>query len=349
MHPVISHPGRLALYLAAWVPIVAHLTLAIASSAGLGLWTSLAVVAPSSFLYAFVCLSTWYSCRILRLERAGWRLLVTHGVAAVCASGLWALATDAYSGFLIGSPEGSREFASRGIPVLFASGVLLYLLSVALQYVLLAAEASREAQLREKEARILAEQAELRALKAQLNPHFLFNSLNSISALTTADPAGARQMCVLLGEFLRRTLGLGDRGTVPLGEELALARCFLEVEKVRFGARLRLEERIAEDAVGCLVPPLLLQPLLENAVSHGIAQLPEGGLIGLEASREGEYLSIVIENSFDPEARSPRGGGLGLANVRRRLEALHGDRAGLAIRSVGDRYRVEVSLPAEEE
>ena len=348
MHPFISHPGRLALYLAAWVPVVALLSLAVASSAGLGLWTSAAIVAPSTLLYAFVCLSTWYSCRILRLERAGSRLLLTHGIAAVCAGGLWALATDAFGEFVLGSSGGSREFASRGVPVLFASGVLLYLLSVALHYVLLAAEASDQARLREKEARVLAEQAELRALKTQLNPHFLFNSLNSISALTTADPAGARQMCVLLGEFLRKTLGLGDRGAIPLGEELGLARCFLEVEKVRFGARLRVEERIEEESTRCLVPPLLLQPLVENAVSHGIANLPEGGFIGMEVSRHAGYLSIVIENSFDPEIRSSRGNGVGLANVRRRLEAVHGNRATLAIRVAGDRYRVELVLPAEE-
>ena len=338
MHWLISNHGRLVVYLAAWGPVAAMLSLAVASSAGLGVWPAAAVVAPASVVYAFVCLSTRYSCRMLRLERTGaLRLLLTHGLAAVCVGGAWAVATDTIGGF---------EW--RGAPILFASGVLLYLLSVALHYVLLASEASREAQERVKEARALAEQAELRALKAQLNPHFLFNSLNSISALTTADPAGARQMCVLLGEFFRRTLGLGDRTVIRLAEELALARCYLDVEKVRFGARLRLEERIDEGSAHCLVPSLLLQPLMENAVNHGIANLPEGGLVSLEAKRADGRLSIVTENSFDPEVRPSRGNGVGLANVRRRLEAAYGSRANVSVRVGGDRYRVELVLPAEE-
>ncbi len=338
MHWYISNPSRLAVYLAAWVPVAAILSLAVASSARLGVWPAAAVVAPASVVYAFVCLSTWYSCRMLRLERTGAaRLLLTHGLAAVCLGGAWAAAADMIGGF-----EG------RVAPILFASGVLLYLLSVALHYVLLASEASREAQERAKEARALAGQAELRALKAQLNPHFLFNSLNSISALTTADPAGARQMCVLLGDFFRRTLGLGDRSTIPLSEELALARCFLEVEKVRFGARLRVEERIGEESTRCVVPSLLLQPLVENAVNHGIANLLDGGLIGLAAKRDGDRLSITIENSFDPEARTSRRNGVGLANVRLRLEACYGTRANVFVSVAGDRYRVELVLPAEE-
>jgi LytS/YehU family sensor histidine kinase len=239
------------------------------------------------------------------------------------------------------------RFASQVQPLLLGAGVLLYLLSVAFHYVLLAAEGRRDAERREREARELAGQAELRALKAQLNPHFLFNSLNSISALTAADPAGARQMCVLLGDFLRRTLGLGERNAIPLADELSLCRCFLAVEQVRFGARLRVEEDIEKDAERCLVPALVLQPLVENAVKHGVANLPDGGLVRLEARRGNGHLSLAVENAFDPDCPVRRGG-VGLENVRRRLETRYGEQASLRVLSTEDRFRVRISLPAEE-
>jgi LytS/YehU family sensor histidine kinase len=223
------------------------------------------------------------------------------------------------------------------------------LLSVAFHYVLLAIEESRQAEARALQAGILAREAELKALKAQVNPHFLFNSLNSISALTSVDPARARDMCVLLADFLRMTLGLGEKTSISLGEELSLLRSYLAIEKVRFGARLKMAEDIAEESKTCLVPPLLLQPLIENAVTHGIAHLPDGGSIRLGAQSANGRLSIVVENSFDAEASPRRARGMGLENVRQRLEARYGREANVSVSAEGERFRVSLSLPAERE
>src|SRR5207302_9247454 len=126
--------------------------------------------------------------------------------------------------------------------ILFGTGVLLYLLAIALHYVLLSNEAAHNAEEREMEAHVLARESELKALKTQVNPHFIFNCLNSISALTSSDPATAREMCIRLGEFLRKTLGLGEKAHIPLGEELDLVHAYLSVEQIRFGSRLKLEE-----------------------------------------------------------------------------------------------------------
>jgi LytS/YehU family sensor histidine kinase len=226
------------------------------------------------------------------------------------------------------------------IPPLIAVGFLLYLLSVALHYVLLAMEASRQAALE-------ARDAELRALKAQINPHFLFNSLNSINALTASDPGRAREMCIRLSDFLRNTLGLGERESVAWHEELKLAQAYLDVEQIRFGSRLQVELRVDDSCKDCLVPPLMLQPLIENAVKHGIATLIEGGTIRVESRvREGQ-LEVKVENSFDPQAPPPRRRGLGLRNVRRRLETRFGPLARLTARAEGNRFLVEISLPCQ--
>ena len=350
MHPILARIQRLGLYLLAWIPLAGLLAFVLAASGNLGAGEALAVAAPLALVYAFVCLSAWYPCRMIPLGRTSLaRLLLSHAAAAVVSGGLWTLLGRAAASALAELPAfaGFGERFTRALPVLFGMGVLFYLLSVALHYVLLALEASRQAEGRAMEARVLARDAELRALKAQVNPHFLFNSLNSISALTSSDPARARQMCVLLAEFLRCTLGLGEQLSIPLAEELDLVRCFLAVEQVRFGARLNVEEMIEDECRSLLVPPLLLQPLIENAITHGIANLPEGGWIRLEARRSGAGLSIVIENAVDPEAPPRRKNGVGLSNVRKRLEARYGERASLEAGAAGDRYRVLISLPAE--
>jgi len=194
-----------------------------------------------------------------------------------------------------------------------------------------------------------ARDAELKALKAQINPHFLFNSLNSISALTSIDPVRARDMCVLLGDFLRLTLGLGEKTSVRLSEELELLQKYMAIEKVRFGARLTMHEEIQEESKACLLPPLLLQPLVENAVKHGIAGLPEGGDVRLAVQRQNGRLAILVENSWDPEAPPRRLGGLGLKNVQQRLEARYGKDANFRVNTEGERFQVTLSIPAESE
>jgi two-component system sensor histidine kinase AlgZ len=285
------------------------------------------------------------------LESSGFlKLLLTHFTAAVLLSTLWiqlakGLATGLtrWAGF-----AGLDERAAKYLPLLWVTGVLLYVLSVTFHYVVLAEQASREAQGRALEARVLARDAELKALRAQVNPHFLFNCLHSISALTSVDAARAREMCILLADFLRTTLRVGGQETITIEEELALIRGYLAIEKVRFGARVKMEEQVENEAMGLLLPPLLLQPLVENAIRHGIANLPEGGVIGLSVHRNADSVSIVVENSFDPDTPSALKTGLGLDNVRRRLHTRYGDDASVSVGTEGNRFSVKLRLPAQQ-
>ena len=233
--------------------------------------------------------------------------------------------------------------------MLYAAGELYYLLSVAVQYLLIAQKANQDAQERLVESTVRAREAELSALKAQINPHFLYNSLNSISELTSIDPARAREMCVSLADFLRLTLGMGEKAVIPLREEVGLLEKYCAIEKVRFGERLTVEEEIQEDAKECMLPPLLLQPLFENAVVHGIAQMAEGGWIRLRAAKNNDRLSLTVENSWDAEAGSSRKNGVGLKNVQRRLEARYGNDAQMQAQAEDEVFRVSLSFPAETE
>jgi LytS/YehU family sensor histidine kinase len=277
---------------------------------------------------------------------------LTHSVAAMAMSFVWLLLFRGI-GYAISPPDLYEAVASRMRQyswVIWQFGILLYLLSVALHYVLLTMEASRKAEQLAMQARVLASDAELRALKAQINPHFLFNSLHSISALTSIDSKRARDMCITLADFLRMTLGLGEKSVIPLREELALVRSYLSVEKIRFGSRLTLDEQVEEAALDFVVPPLLLQPLVENAVGHGIANLPEGGWIRMKIRRDGDdRMRVEVANNFDPDAPSRRRNGVGLKNVRQRLTARFGTKAQMVVDKDETIFRVTMAFPGEKE
>jgi len=346
LHPILARRRWLVLYLAAWIPLGGLLAVLLAVAGGLSWLEAAAVGVPLALVQAFIALSAWYPCRstplaLGRLPRA----IVTHTLGAILTSSLWLVAGRSITFVLTGAfPDLRDRFAPAG-PLLFAVGLLLYLLSAALHYLAMAYEDSRRAERRALELAVLAREAELRALRAQIDPHFLFNSLNSISALVGAEPARAREMCLLLADFLRRSLELGSRDRVALADEMTLAMGFLAIEKARFGPRLEIEQQIDDGCGACLVPPLLLQPLVENAVAHGVAHLLQGGLVRIEARREGGQLLLAVENRCDPERPRRASPGLGIANVRKRLETLYGPEARMTINEEPERYRVAVSLP----
>ncbi len=348
MHPLLTPINRFGLYLLAWVPLAGILIYLLAVPGRLGWLDATSLTVPLCLIYQFVCLSAWYSCKAVPIQKStAQRLWLTHVLAAATLSLLWVLLAKllAYGLSQTSSFHGlDSRFASQ-VPVIFGAGFLLYLLSVASHYVILAIEDSNKAEVRVQETSILARDAELKALKAQVNPHFLFNSLNSISALTSVDPAKAREMCILLAEFLRMTLGLGEKASVPFSEELSLLHRYLAIEKVRFGSRLQMQEDIEQISKSLQLPPLLLQPLIENAITHGIANLPDGGTLRLSGQSLNGRVLLAIENTFDPDSTPMRKSGLGLKNVRDRLEACYGKEASMRVNSEGGKFRVELSLP----
>lgn len=339
-----------AAYAIAWIPLSLFLAYLLRVSGHLPWTGALTLAFPLALVYGFMCLSARYSCKSAPLERTTTaRLALTHITAAALVSLLWIklgilLALGA-SRFPTLGDLGAQYAGAQ--PALFAAGLLVYLLAVSYFYVMLSLEASREAQERVMESTVLARDAELKALKAQVNPHFLFNSLNSIAALTSRDAAKAREMCILLADFLRMTLGLGEKTSISLGEELQLLERFLAIEKVRFGPRLEMREDVEEAAKPTMIPPLLLQPLVENAVTHGIANLLEGGVVQVTARASAARLTITVENTCDEDALVVRRGGMGLANVRGRLQARYGNEAEMRVTAENGLFRVQVVLPLE--
>jgi signal transduction histidine kinase len=348
MHPILAERSRLGAYLAAWALLGFLLAALLVLAAPFGWIEATFFAIPLAVLFGFMGLASFWVCQAapLHLGRArafGMQLLAggVSGLLWLAAGRGFAFALDRARVF-----PGLVAKQAEAAPLLLGLGVALYLLAAALHYVIVAFEASREAERRALEFEIASREAELRALRAQIHPHFLFNSLNSINALIAARPEEARQLCVRLADFLRRSLTLGARETILLAEELDLAEQLFSIERVRFGDRLS-HAVVADDAArACPVPPLVLQPLVENAVTHGVAQMLEGGEIRIEAERRGPELRIAVVNPRDSDAPRRKGTGIGLQNVRRRLLALHGDAAEVRVVPGDSTFRVELRLPA---
>jgi len=203
---------------------------------------------------------------------------------------------------------------------------------------------------REERLRELAARSELKALKAQINPHFLFNALNSISALISSDPDAAQKTLERLAGIFRGTLLASDKSSVLFRKEMDLVDAYLDVERARFGKRLNVEESIEPGARDVMVPPLILQPVVENAVRHGISPTVEGGTVRIEARIVGDMLCIVVQDDGEGtgliELEQMLAGGYGLRNVRDRLVTRFG--AGEWFKFESSREtgtRVELRLP----
>ncbi len=200
-----------------------------------------------------------------------------------------------------------------------------------------------------REARLesLVKETELKMLRSQINPHFLFNSLNSISSLTITDPEKARDMVIKLSEFMRYALSKKDEQPVSLRSELENLRLYLDIEKVRFGDRLSTEENIDENCLEIKMPVMLLQPLYENAIKHGVYESTEVVSIKTKVSCKDGYLEIIISNNYDLMPSSAKGTGTGLSNVTRRLDLFYGNRASIKTTKENGIYSVTLFIPAE--
>ncbi len=349
MHPILGDRRRLGLFLLAWLLAGTGLALLLRTWIGMSWSASLAFSLPLALVAAPMSLSAWYLCRSLPLTRASLsRVGVTAVMAALVTAAIWAAA-----GWLWGRALEPAGFSLGSTPdvavvtLLVGLGALGYLLSLTVHYLLLGVEQSAETARQLLQSDIAAREAELRALRAQLDPHFLFNALNSVAGLIAADPGKARVMCQRLADFLRDSLLLGRSERIILGREVALAEQYLQIEQVRFGPRLAVHVDLAPETREVLVPPLLLQPLVENAVAHGISTLVEGGTVEIRTTRTGDLVVVVITNPRDPDV-ARRGTGFGLDIVRRRLSTAFGDQAALAVEAKPEAYRVAVTLPTIE-
>ncbi len=346
MHPIFSDLPKRVIYILAWlsvgVLIARFLTLG-----GLADWnTALLFSLPVSVIYGFVASSAYYVCRALPITARGFgSTLALFSLASLFSGGVWLELCTGWNHFAKAMDWWFIDFTQSSQSLLFSAGAGCYLISLLIHDVLIAARRIRQAELDAAKSQLVARDAELQMLRAQINPHFLFNSLNSISALTSIDSTAARAMTIALAQFFRQSLTLSEKNTIPLWQEMELCERFLDVEKIRFGNKLRQAFQVDEQIRCALIPPMLLQPLIENAIKHGIRDLPDGGTISVTATVRDHWLDILVHNPCDEQASDSTGNGLGLSNIKQRLANIYSHQARIQWARTSHAFSVEITLP----
>lgn len=328
-------------FVAAWTALVVFLAVTLKLQKGaLTLGEVFLSKAIEGYTLALLSLLVWWAAE--RFHKSRWR------IAAHVALGLFVLTV--WKGIHIAYFY--AKYGARFWELIFASSwVFQALMAVAMYGALLgavlamqSARREREREVRETRLELATREAELSALRAQLHPHFLFNSLNSILQLIDEDPVRAREMVVRLAEVMQASLGRNGIEQVPLAREVELMKAYLDIEKIRFATRLRVDIDVDDDAGMASVPPLVLQPLVENAVKHGIAPHPAGGAVGIAARVRGGRLLVEVSDT-GPGGSVPSDDGLGIDLTRRRLTGAYGSDYGLVFDRTAAGFVVRLDLP----
>jgi two-component system LytT family sensor kinase len=346
-HPILESRSRVLIWCLAWVILAASQASVIHFVYGSTLDIAVADSIISMFLYCVLGIAIWFPVRYMlrsnnKVLSTTINVILTGSVTIV----VWLFVTRPLVRAIVPEKEDYDLFWHTVLVFRVAAGVLIFFVVTLIYYLYLSAtqlaeKASRQAQL---EAQV--REGELKMLRAQINPHFLFNSLNSMSSLTLTDPMKAREMILKLSDFMRYSLSSHNEQPVTLQNEMESLRLYLEIEKVRFGERLIIEEDIQPECLTALLPGMLLQPLYENAVKHGVYESTEKVVISTSARKENGLVVISVTNNIDPDSVvTRRGAGIGLINVRSRLELFFGEKADLTITRKDDSFNVTVKFP----
>jgi len=270
-----------------------------------------------NFLLAGICFFVSNNMKYyLPRQEKYWYILVT----SLTLSGIWMLLQQGAMWLIFSEGDPYGDIIRSSWSIRYGAGVLLISSMSMFSLLWYSQREQKEMDARKLEAEHLTKEAELFKLRQQLQPHFLFNSLNSISALTGSQPEKARHMIQQLSDFLRGTLKKDDQQWNTLEEEIQYLGLYLDIEKVRFGHRLQTEIVFSDTVLSLKLPALLLQPVVENAIKFGLYDTYGEVLITMKATQESNYLKIIVQNPFDPETSQPlKGTGFGLSSVQRRL------------------------------
>jgi two-component system, LytTR family, sensor kinase len=301
-----------------------------------------------NFLFVILGIAIWYPVRYMSFsDKRVIQGILNHLILGLAMLSLWIFSGYFILKIFIGGDTSMLNFLDSSMPYRSVMGTLIFILLIMLYYLMVYSENLKQKINNEANLKTLVREAELSALKAQINPHFLFNSLNSISSLTMRDPSRARKMIIELSEFLRYSLKHKEKEVTSLEEEIGNITKYLEIEKIRFEGRLIFEMDVPESCKNLRLPNMILQPLFENAIKHGVYESLEPVTIRMTSECSENYLALTIKNNYDPSLIPRKGAGIGLKNIGSRLKLIYG-KDGL-ISTVGEEgiFTVLLKIPLD--
>jgi len=346
-HPVLANRVRLIVWWLVWLFLAMGQSLLFYFAYGSFISLSLIDSLISLLIYSGIALSLWYPFRFFNTGEIRPTTLISNLVVSGAISiGLWVVITKFVVLLVLPEQNNYQAYWDATFPYRIGTGVFIYGIIILSYYLFISLTNLSEKNAKEAQLESLVKETELKMLRSQINPHFLFNSLNSISSLTITDPEKARIMVVKLSEFMRYALSRKDEQPVSLQSELENLRLYLDIEKVRFGDKLTTEENVENDCLDIKIPVMLLQPLYENAVKHGVYESAESVRIFTCAKIVTGYMELTISNNYEPGQTSAKGTGTGLLNVIRRIELTYGNKGSLKTTREDGIYTVKIFIPA---
>jgi two-component system, LytTR family, sensor kinase len=345
-HPVLENRSRFIIWWVVWHLLALGQSLLFYFVYGSFIKIGILDSEISLLIYAGIALALWYPFKLLNSAKPKITVLISNLiVSGIISVTLWLLITKFVMTTVIAEQSNYETYWVSTFPYRIGTGVFIYGLIILTYYLFESYRNLSEKNAREAQLESLVKETELRMLRSQINPHFLFNSLNSISSLTITDPEKAREMVVKLSEFMRYALSRRDEQPVTLQNELDNMRLYLDIEKVRFGDKLETDEQIDAKCLDFKIPVLLLQPLYENAVKHGVYESTDSVKITTLAKIVDNYIEITISNNYDSASSLKKGTGTGLVNVTRRLQLYYGNKASIKATKENGLYTVLLYLP----
>lgn len=300
----------------------------------------------SSSLFAVLGIGIWYPVYFTDPQQNRIiNFLINHLASCSLAVGLWLWLTQLVGRFLYADIDSYQNMHNTILGWEIAIGMLYYFIVSISYYLVIYYEAFQEKIVKENELKALVKESELASLKSQINPHFLFNSLNSISSLTMFSPERAQEMVISLSEFLRYSLSQKKETLTTFENELKNIERYLKIEKTRFGKRLHVDQDIKEDCQKYKLPGLILQPIIENAIKYGVYESTDQSNIQITGTCKPNLLTVIITNEYDPDFLSKKGEGIGLRNVKSRMEILYSRKDLLTIKNDNKIFEVTMHFP----
>jgi len=319
-HPITGNRRSILIYSLVWLMVAATLGVLYLYVFDFPLPVVLSDALLSSFLFGFTGLLAWYPTRYIPFQRQSpFYSILAHVMAGLVIMGSWVLLSYAMLNAIFSGQVDYIEFLNRTVVWRAMLGGLIYLVLVLIYYLVSNNQKLQERSQQEERLKGMVRDAELNMLKSQINPHFLFNSLNSIASLTMSNPEEAREMIIRLSDFLRYSLKHRENEYIPLNEELGRMKDYLAIEKVRFGEKLLYEFKISGECDKFPVPTMIFQPLFENAIRHSVYESVDPVAIKFSCVPEEGHMKAVISNDYDPAIPTRKGTGVGLQNVRQRI------------------------------
>ena len=345
-HPVLGNRVRLIVWWLVWLFLALGQALLYYFAYGSFVNISITDALLSLLIYSGIALSLWYPFSFFNNSKTKPLSLIMNLVATGAISvAFWVMITKMIMLLVLPEQTNFDEYWTATFPYRIGTGVFIYGLIILTYYLFVSLTNLSEKKTREAKLESLVKETELKMLRSQINPHFLFNSLNSISSLTVTNPEKARLMVIKLSDFMRYALSRKDDQPVFFVSELENLRLYLDIEKVRFGERIFIEEHIDPECMGIKIPVMILQPLYENAIKHGVYESTESVKIVTTASVEDGFLSIAISNNYENGTSYAKGTGTGMINVTRRLELFYGKNASIKTEKKEGLFIVRIYLP----